>query len=296
MTSFERRILAAASLALCLVPAAAQAQAARKPVGPASVKGTYTDDNLGALELVDGIAWSSVSAGGTVVFLTTKTIASQALGSACPMTEARAMILLRDAAWVEVTPDAAGRAKFFTYGRTFGDSRGGRQADMGDHPWTITLRKAPAGKVAGALAYGEHGSFDFEMPVRQPTVAEISEAQAYDGGGKGAPPGLAAFTAAFQAVRAAALKKDLPGFLAAQGFSAAQITAIRALPGIEDDFARLSLRFLTTAKLGKPSFSGRRGSVTADGKNAEGKSFYNYYYLTACGSRFVLTTMAENAR
>ncbi len=294
MTPFDGRLVAA-SLALSLLPAIAHAQA-RKAAAPASVKGKYTEENAGALDLVDGIAWSPASAGGTVVKLTTKPIASSVLGSACPVTEARGMILLRDAAWVEVTPDAGGKSKFFTWGRTFGDSRGGRDADMGDHPWTITLRKAPAGTIAGAVAYGEHGSFDFELPVRQPTVPEISEAQAYDDGVTGTPPSPAAFLAAFQAVRAAALRKDLPGFLAAQGFSPAQIAAIRALPGIDDDFARLSLRFLTSERLGKPSFTGRRGSVTAAGPNAAGKSFYNYYYLATCGPRFILTTMAENAK
>src|SRR6185369_11446619 len=140
------RLLATGCFALLSMPALAQAV----------VKGTFTDNDAGTLELVDGLAWTSATAGGTVVTLTTKPIASSTLGSACPATEARGMILLRDAAWVEVTPDAQGASKFFTWGRTFGASRGGRQADMGDHPWTITLRKAPADRIAGAIAYGEH--------------------------------------------------------------------------------------------------------------------------------------------
>ena len=287
--------LGAASLALLLTApgAGAEAHASRS-----SVKGKYTDDNAGELSLVDGVAWRSPSAGGTVVHLTTRPIASGVLGSSCPMTEASALILLRDAAWVEVSPDAAGRSKFFTWGRTFGASRGGREADMGDNKWPIKLRKAPPGAIAGEVAYADHGSFDFELPVRQPSVAETSGAEGYDDGPReqpGTPATVGAFRAAYQAVRAAALKKDLPAFLAAQGFAASQIAAIRALPGIDDDFTRLSRRFLKTEKLGKPAFKGRRGSMTADGVNAEGKAFYNWYYLTSCGpGRYLLTTMAEN--
>jgi hypothetical protein len=295
--AFVLATLGAASAALLL--AAPDAGAAAHPAR-SSVKGTYTDDNAGELSLVDGVAWRSPSAGGTVVHLTTKPIASAALGSSCPMTEARALILLRDAAWVEVSPDAAGRSKFFTWGRTFGASRGGRDADMGDNKWTIKLRKAPPGTIAGEAVYAEHGSFDFELPVRQPSVAETSGAEGYDDGPReepGTPATLQAFRAAWQAVRAAALRGDLPGFLAAQGFDASQIAAIRALPGIDDDFARLSLRFLKTEKLGKPAFRGRRGSMTASGANAEGKAFYNWYYLTSCGPRrYLLTTMAENPK
>lgn len=287
--------LGAASLALLLTApdAGSEAHAARS-----SVKGKYTDDNAGELSLVDGVAWRSPSAGGTVVHLTTRPIASAVLGASCPMTEARALILLRDAAWVEVIPDAAGRSKFFTWGRTFGASRGGRDEDMGDNKWTIKLRKAPPGTIAGEAVYTDHGSFDFELPVRQPSVAETSGAESYDDGPReepGTPATVQAFRAAYQAVRAAALKKDLPAFLAAQGFDASQVAAIRALPGIDDDFARLSRRFLKTEKLGKPAFKGRRGSMTANGANPEGKAFYNWYYLTSCGpGRYLLTTMAEN--
>ena len=284
--SCQRRLRALALFALLLPPDMARAGQ--------SVKGTYSEADAGRLDLVDGIAWTSAAGGGTVVYLTTKPIASSALGGACPVTEARGMILLRDAAWVEVTPDAKGLSKHFAWGRTFGAARGGRQADMGDHPWTITLRKSPPGTIAGSVAYGDHGSFDFDLPVRHPGVPEISEAQAYDDAVAGTPPSPEAFKAAFLAVRLAALKKDLPAFLAAQGYSATQIAAIRALPGIDADFARLSLRFLKKEVRHKPSFKGGRGSLTAEGTNAEGKSFYNYYYLTTCGTRFILTTMAEN--
>jgi hypothetical protein len=293
--AFVLASLGAASVALLLTApdATAGAKASR-----ASVKGKYTDDNAGELTVVDGVAWRSLSAGGTVVDLTTRPIASAVLGSTCPVTEARALILLSDAAWVEVIPDAAGRSKFFTWGRTFGDSRGSRVGDMGDNQWTIKLRKAPPATIAGEVVYADHGSFDFELPVRQPSVAETSGAESYDDGPRevpGTPAAVAAFRAAYQAVRAAALKRDLPAFLAAQGFDASQIAAIRALPEVDADFARLARRFLTTEKLGKPAFKGRRGSMTASGTNAEGKAFYNWYYLTSCGpGRHLLTTMAEN--
>ena len=296
-----RSLFAPSLLALLLAPASPlEAQARTPPLPPAVVKGTYTDDNAGALSLVDGIAWRSAAPPATVVYLTTRPIASAALGSACPMTEARALTLLRDAAWVEVAPDASGASRFFTWGRTFGDSRGGRDTEMGDHKWTITLRTAPAGTIAGSVAYTDRGTFDFELPVRRPTIPETSGAQGYDDGPRerpATPVAAKAFMAAYQAVRAAALAKDLQAFLAAQGFSAAQIAAIRALPGIDDDFARLSLRFLETeSKRGKPAFQGRRGAMTAEGANAEGKRFYNWYYLTRCGARYLLTTMAENAQ
>jgi hypothetical protein len=169
---------------------------------------------------------------------------------------------------------------------------------MGENKWTIKLRKAPPGTIAGNVVTAGHGSFDFELPLRQPSLAETSGAESYDDGPPeepGTPATLQAFRAAWQAVRSAALKRDLPGFLAAQGFDAAQVAAIRALPGIADDFARLSLRFLKIEKVGKPAFRGRRGSMTASGTNAEGKAFHNWYYLTSCGpGRYLLTTMAEN--
>jgi hypothetical protein len=293
--------LLARSMMLVLILGAvrSEAQTARRQALPESVvKGTYTEDDAGQLTLVDGIAWRAAAVPGTVVYLTTKPIASAVLGSTCPVTEARALTLLRDAAWVEVAPDAAGTSKFFTWGRTFGASRGGRESDMGEGNWTITLRKTPPATIAGAVAYRDRGTFDFELPARRPTIAETSGAQAFDDGPReraATPAEAKAFVAAYEAVRAAALKKDLPGFLAAQGFDAAQVAAIRALPGVDEDFARLSLRFLAKeVKRGKPAFKGRRGAMTAEGTNSEGKGFYNWYYLTKCGTRHLFTTMGEN--
>ena len=71
---------------------------------PAPVKGHLDDVNTGNFDLVDGIAYPASRGAGTVVYVTSKPIASPVLaGSPCPMTQARALTSIRNAGWVEVT-------------------------------------------------------------------------------------------------------------------------------------------------------------------------------------------------
>ena len=63
----------------------------------ASVKGEFSEVNIGTFDLVDGIAWAVD--GGTVVYAVSKPIASSTLASAaCPVTMARSLAAVRDAA------------------------------------------------------------------------------------------------------------------------------------------------------------------------------------------------------
>ena len=89
---------------------------------PAPVKGHIKEVNIGEFDLVDGIAYPSMS-GGTVVYVASKPIASPMLvDSACPLTQARALAKLRNASFGEITLDAAGRSKYFSAGTPFGGS------------------------------------------------------------------------------------------------------------------------------------------------------------------------------
>src|SRR5262249_12021958 len=66
---------------------------------PAPVKGHYKEINTGDFDLVDGISYAAGE--GTVVLATEKPIASPILaGSICPMTQARAIALIRNAGYL----------------------------------------------------------------------------------------------------------------------------------------------------------------------------------------------------
>jgi hypothetical protein len=100
--------------------------------------------------------------------------------------------------------------------------------------------------------------------------------------------------AAYKKVRAAALKRDLKGLLAAQGFNEKEIAAIRALPGIDADLAVYSDRFLQPGKTGEiqtyPGYGGGHGR----GVNSKKAKFINFYWFTPCEGRLVLTNIYEN--
>jgi hypothetical protein len=85
---------------------------------PTPVRGHFKEINTGDFDLVDGIAWASD--GGTVVYVTSKAIASAALASSpCPMTQARFLTALRDAGWNEVTLDAKGTSSYYGNGTPY---------------------------------------------------------------------------------------------------------------------------------------------------------------------------------
>src|SRR5580765_1019018 len=112
----------------------------------APVKGHIKELNIGEFDLVDGIAYPSMS-GGTVVYVASKPIASPMLvDSACPLTQARALAKLRNASFGEITLDAAGRSKYFSAGTPFG----GGLNDLTPRDWSSTL-KTDAGGASGSV-------------------------------------------------------------------------------------------------------------------------------------------------
>lgn len=263
---------------------------------PAPVQGHYEEANLGSFDFVDGIAYPLGN--DTVVYVTSKPIASPAIAiSTCPMTEARALVVLRDAAWIEIGPDAKNRSKYFSAGVPFGGTS--REQEVGGRYWKIeTTTPAGGDRFEGSVAYGDRGTIRFGLPVSRPSIVEVRESDKFDGNRAGATeptPTTDQVVAAYQALRTAALKKDAKALLAAQGFSADTSAKIRGLAGIEDDLARFSDRFLTTEAAGETDVQTGYGSIAAEGANAKGQKFYNYYYFSTCGpSRLVLTQIAEN--
>src|SRR5690242_15478077 len=59
---------------------------------PAPVKGDFHEINLGNFDLVDGVAYPAKGGAATVVYVTSKPMASPLLSdSPCPMTQARSL-------------------------------------------------------------------------------------------------------------------------------------------------------------------------------------------------------------
>jgi hypothetical protein len=280
--------------------AAAQKAAPEKPVPPyaypAPVKGHYREVNVGSFDLVDGIAYTASNGAGTVVYVTDKPIASPVLAdSPCPMTQARAVSILRSADYAEVTLDAAGRSKYFAAGKMFGGSS--REDEVGGHYWTSSLKSGDAGRAAGGVQHKSHGGFTFDLPLLHPQVREVSEGDRAKGrrSDESAPkPTEQALKAAYQSVRDGVVKKDLKSVLAALGFSEKQSAAIRGLDGIDTDFAVYSDRFLEPGTVSDFTAKPGTGYVRSEGVNSKGKKFANYYWFAPCGDRLVLIQIAEN--
>lgn len=283
-------------------PAAPGASARVAPAAPAPyeypppVSGRYEEANLGAFELADGVAYPASDGSGTVVYVTSKAIASPLLAeSGCPMTEARALTVLRDASYLEVTLDAKGQSAYFAGGAPYGGSS--RETEVGGRYWQIQAKRNDGERVAGTLAYSGHGKVAFDLPVYRATVGELTEGDRVSGGV--VPPGAVdpapeRIVATYRALRAAALQKDLAGILAAQGFDAARIEKIRGLTGIEADVAAFADRFLEPGETEEPQAWGGRGGVMGRGTNSKGESFANYYEFASCGDRLVLFGIGLN--
>jgi hypothetical protein len=194
----------------------------------APVKGHIKETNIGEFDLVDGIAYPSMSGAGTVIYVASKPIASPTLvDSACPLTQARALSKLRNASFGEITLDPAGRSKYFAAGTPFG----GSLTDLTPRDWSSTL-KADPGRAAGSVTHKQYGKFDFDLPLSNPKVDQISEGDRQQKRKLAATtpkPGAPAISAAYVALRDAALKKDLKATLAALGFDARQSAAIRGM-------------------------------------------------------------------
>ena len=262
---------------------------------PAPVKGHYKEVNVGEFDVVDGIAYPDPNGRGTVVYVTSKPIASPMIaGSACPMTQARALSQLRDADYLEVTL-AKGASKYFAAGKSFGGSS--REEEVGGRYWQSRVKDDPD-HIEGQVVHRQHGSFQFDLPLSKPLVNEASQGDWIQGArwDKTAPkPTQEAVAAAYRAVHDAAMKKDLKALLAAQGFDSKQVEAIRGLEGIDADLAAYSERFLDAAEAPEYSLKAGTGYVRIAGANAKGRKFANYYHFAPCREdRLVLVFIAEN--
>ena len=273
----------------------ASASAASSPEG--RVSGHFEEANVGGFDLVDGIAHRAPG-GEVVVFATSKPIASAALaGSSCPMTQARALALLRDASWNEVTLDRRGHSPYFAYGTQYAGQ--GRALDPDGHYVSGSLEEED-GRAEGQARHEDYGGFRFDLPIHAPALPEPSQGDRFDTRVWGASPVVPgtyqAFTA-YEAIRRAALARDLAALLAAQGFTAEQIAAVRALPGIEADLAAHADRFLTPGELSPDDpVQVDRGwaQLAAVGSNSRGEPFFNVYELAPCGEALVLVGLYLN--
>ena len=260
---------------------------------PALVKGKFSEVNIGTFDLVDGIAWAID--GGTVVYAVSKPIASSTLASAaCPATMARSLAAVRDAGWVEVTLDAAGKSDYFGSGKPYGGSS--REKEVGGNYWSSALRKE-SGRVDGNVVHKERGGFDFDIPLSAPKVKEVSENDRMQGrqADESAPsPTERDLTAAYTAAHDAAVKKDWNALLAAMGFDATQAKAIRALEGIDADLEIFADRFLNPGAAAEPDARKGHGAVQGEGANSKGAKFINYYWFAPCQGKLVLYSVTEN--
>ena len=258
---------------------------------PAPVKGHFKEVNICSFGVVDGIAYKSGA--GTVVFVTSKPIASPVLaGSPCPMTEARSLVALRNASYLEVTLDAAGKSRYFVSGTAFAGSS--REESVG-HSWSSTL-KAASGRAAGAVKH-RYGTFTFDLPVLAPATPQVSQGDWVQGNRSHASlprPAEQAVTAAYRAAHEAALKKDWKALLAAIGFDEKQSAAIRGLEGIDADFAVYADRFLSPGDPGEFTAKAGTAYVRGAGTNSKGKKFANFYHFVPCSDHLVVVSIAEN--
>ncbi|MGE0639349.1 MAG: hypothetical protein AB7G12_06085 [Thermoanaerobaculia bacterium] len=281
---------------------AAKAPAETAPIQPWSypppVSGRISEANAGTFDLVDGIAYPASDASkGTVVFVTSKAIASPLLATTtCPATKARALKLLRNAHYVELTIDSRGHAPTFLYGSPYDGQ--GRGFDTGNSEWQSTLAIAD-GIAKGTVRHRYYGSFDYAVPVARTLPTEVSEddrmAAGYAawGGDAPVPTDVEAITAYGLTYRAV-VDGDLGRYLELQGFTADEIAKIRGLAGIDDDFRAHRDRFLDPGAPEEPTLANGFAAIGARGTNTKGEAFANYYEFTPCGGALVLTSIALN--
>ncbi len=259
---------------------------------PAPVKGHIKEINIGEFDLVDGIAYPSMAGSGTVVHVVSRPIASPMLvDSACPLAQARALSILRNAKFSEVTLDATGRSKYFGAGIALK----GSLTDLSTRTWSSKLQ-TDAGRATGSVLHQRYGRFEFDLPLSNPKIDEISYGDSEQKRKLPATtprPTEQQITAAFVALRDAAHQKDLKAVLRGMGFDAKQNLAIRGLDGIDSDFAIFADRFITPSTPGDPWPKPGAGQIRAEGLRADGKKAWNDYYFDLCGDRLVLTYIVE---
>jgi hypothetical protein len=265
---------------------------------PAPVSGHVSEANAGDFDLVDGIAYPARDpAKRIVVFVVAEPIASPVLAtSSCPSTQARALKLLRDASYVEVTLDANGRSETFVYGSPYGGQ--GRAMGGGGSEWSGKIASAD-GRAKGSFVHRHYGKFDFDLPLAKPEPTAVSEDDRMEAGyaawGGDAPaPTEADAVAAYGLTRRAVLEGDLGGYLRLQGFDDEQVKKIRGLAGIEAEFKAHRDRFLDPGAPEEPTLANGFAAVGARGKNSKDAAFANYYEFTPCGGKLILTSIAEN--
>lgn len=258
----------------------------------APVKGHIKEINIGEFDLVDGIAYPSMAGGGTVVHVVSRPIASPMLvDSACPLAQAKAASILRDARFSEVTLDGTGRSKYFGAGIALK----GSLTDLTARAWSSKLQ-TDAGRVAGSVLHQKYGRFEFDLPLSNPKMDEISYGDSEQKRKLPATtpkPTEQQITAAYVALRDAARKKDSKATLRAMGFDAKQNVAIRGLDGIDADFVVFSNRFLASDIPEEPWAKPGAAQIRASGLKANGKKGWNDYYFDLCGDHLVLTYIVE---
>lgn len=280
-------------------PEAAEVERAAPPFSyPAPVSGHISEANAGDYDLVDGVAYPARDPSkGTVVFVTAKPIASPVLASSsCPATQARALMLLRDASYAEVTLDEKGHSDSFIYGSSYGGQSRGIDVGGGEWPGEIA---AAEGRVKGSVTHRHYGSFEFDLPVAKARPGEVSEedrmAAGYMAWGGDAPvPTEVEAITAYGLTYRAVMDGNLAAYLALQGFDAEQATKIRGLAGIDDDFKAHRDRFLDPGAPETPTLAKGVAALGARGANSKGEQFANYYEFTACGGKLILTSIALN--
>ncbi len=265
---------------------------------PAPVSGHLAEGNTGEFDLVDGIAYPARdTTKGTVVFVTAKPIASPLLAtSRCAASQARALKLLRDSGYAEVTLDAKGRSGSFIYGTPYGgQSRG---IDVGSHEWPAEIAVAGS-RAKGSVRHRYYGRWSFDLPIAPTDRQEASEEDrmafgyAAWGGDAPTPTEVDALTAYGLTYRAV-MDNDLATYLELQGFDAEQARAIRGLAGIDEDFRAHRDRFLDPGAPEEPTLAAGFAAVGARGVNSKGEAFANYYEFTPCGGKLLLTSIGLN--
>lgn len=265
---------------------------------PAPVSGHLKEANTGDFDLVDGLARPARDAAkGTVVFVTAKPIASPLLaGSSCAATQARALMLLRNSGYAEVTLDSKGRSKTFVYGTPYdGQSRG---MDVGSHDWSGTIASS-GGRTKGSVKHRYYGGWEFDLPLSPaggdaPSEDDRMESGYASWGGDAPTPSQVDALAAYGMLWRAVMDNDSGKYLELQGFTPEEALKIRGLAGIEDDFKAHRDRFLDPGAPEDPTLAAGFAAVGARGKNSKGEAFANYYEFTPCGGKLLLTNIALN--
>lgn len=264
---------------------------------PAPVSGHFKEANTGDFDLVDGIAWPARDGKSTVVFVTAKPIASPLLaGSKCAATQARALKLLRNSGYAEVTLDANGRSPAFVYGTPYDGQ--GRGIDVGAKEWPGKIA-LDGGRAKGSVQHRYYGSFEFDLPVSPTDPNEASEndrmAAGYAAWGGDAPtPNQVEALTAYGLTYRAVMDNDLGKYLELQGFGEEQARSIRGLAGIEDDFKAHRDRFLDPGAPEEPTLAAGFAAIGARGVNSKGEAFANYYEFTPCNGKLILTSIGLN--